>query len=85
VAPNQPLLRLYGDGISIDANNAAAIDQQVGARMTQGVSSQFLAEQRDPGVPWRVLGLFPSTCVVCRTPDQCGPTACAVKVRGGVC
>eukprot|EP00775_Hariotina_reticulata_P006267 gene6267-6505_t len=79
--PSQPLLRFYGEDISIDARNAAAIDLQVGSRMTQGISNQFLAEQRSPDITWRVLGLFPSTCVVCRTGAQCGSAACAVKAN----
>jgi hypothetical protein len=40
-----------------------------------------------PSTPWRIMGLFPSSCLVCRATGVCGPISCAEKVglftRGG--
>lgn len=85
--PNQQLLRLYGENARVDANGDAAIDAQVSQALYTDFSSQLQqrAGANDISTPWRVLGLFPSTCLSCSDSSQCGALACAVQVCGGSC
>lgn len=47
------------------------------------VVKQISGPQPDlsPNTPWRIMGLFPSSCLVCRAVDVCGAISCAEKVR----
>jgi hypothetical protein len=78
--PDQPLIRVYGGDTTIDATGAAAIDAQLAKDFILDISSGFKAAAASIEAPWRVLGLFPSTCLSCRNAAQCGPISCAVKV-----
>jgi hypothetical protein len=81
--PNQALWRIYGGGASVDAQqDPAAIDKQVSEGLLNDVVKQLNAPQPalSPNTPWRVMGLFPSSCLVCRATGVCGPISCAEKV-----
>lgn len=79
--PNQPLVRVYGGDTTIDATGAAAIDAELATELLSDLSQGFKAAAASVESPWRVLGLFPSTCLSCRNAAQCGPISCAIKVN----
>lgn len=82
--PNQALWRIYGGGASVDAQqDPAAIDKQVSESLLNDVVKQLNTPQPalSPNTPWRVMGLFPSSCLVCRATGVCGLISCAEKVR----
>lgn len=80
--PNQPLWRIYGEGVSITGQDAATIDNQVAQGLLNQVIKQVSAQQPEltTNTPWRIMGLFPSTCMICRAANVCGPISCADKV-----
>jgi len=80
--PNQALWRIYGGGVSVDGKDAATIDQQTSQGLTNDVIKQISTPQPalSPNTPWRIMGLFPSSCLACRSAGVCGPISCAEKV-----
>lgn len=85
--PNQALWRIYGEGTSVDGKDPVTIDNQVSQGLLSEVVKQISAPQPalSPTTTWRIMGLFPSSCLVCRTAGVCGPISCADKVCEGVC
>lgn len=81
--PNQALWRIYGGGVSVDGKDAATIDQQTSQGLTNDVIKQISTPQPalSPNTPWRIMGLFPSSCLACRSAGVCGPISCAEKAN----
>jgi hypothetical protein len=71
----------------VDASEPGAIDAQTAQRLAADVLQQLAAAPALTlalSTPWRVLGLFPSNCRVCRVPGVCGAASCAQQVCGCV-
>lgn len=83
--PNQALWRIYGGDASVDGQDPATIDRQVSTSLLADVVKQIAGPQPalSPSTPWRIMGLFPSSCMVCRATGVCGPISCAEKVGAG--
>lgn len=70
----------------MDGQDPATIDRQVSTSLLADVVKQIGGPQPalSPSMPWRIMGLFPSSCMVCRATGVCGPISCAEKVGAGM-